>query len=251
MGRQATRFASLIEAPVVPVGVDSDLEAAGNLIDMLDAAGGDMGAIIANVAPRNHSTKAKDNGSQFAYFYYQDTLVIATVEGLTLSLVRKLFLTEFIHVFSIEELASKVGDKIGWGEDNLDRIVNTQFRSYEALPHLAKYLLGGGSIPYTQMSTAELEPPPRTIWWVDNFGNCKTTILPYEVNFAVGKFLSSRVGEFNYYQALKDVPLGEKAAVIGSSGIHNTRLLELTLQGDNLALQNNLSVGMKLLRDID
>src|SRR3989344_3443097 len=91
MSRQMARVASLLGGQVVPMGVQYDLEAAGCLVDALDALGGKPETLIlANVASRNRYGKKWANGSPFGYFYYQHTLVMASIDGLTLSLIKKL-----------------------------------------------------------------------------------------------------------------------------------------------------------------
>ena len=63
LGRQATRAASLFDCSVTPIGVENDLEAAGMLVDVLDAAEDRKGVILVNVAPRQSSGKKHDNAS--------------------------------------------------------------------------------------------------------------------------------------------------------------------------------------------
>ncbi|MBI1839007.1 MAG: hypothetical protein HYR95_01760, partial [Candidatus Colwellbacteria bacterium] len=88
-GRQAARAATLLGGTVAFIGVTNDLEASGNLIDALDAIEGKGGIVLVNVAPRNGTAKKWENGTPFGYFWYKETLVLASVDGLTLSLVKK------------------------------------------------------------------------------------------------------------------------------------------------------------------
>src|SRR5688572_12965729 len=83
-GRQATKAAALFGCSIVTVGVDSDIEAAGNLIDCLDAGEGKEGVILVNVAPRHGDAKKWPNGTPFGYFLYKETLVVTSIDGLTL-----------------------------------------------------------------------------------------------------------------------------------------------------------------------
>src|SRR6185312_15206020 len=87
-GRQETRVMRLLNVPVsyVEIGNYSELEAAGNLIDILDATDGDKGVVLVNSAPRHGRGKKWPNGTPFGYFYYKNTLVITTVAEQTLSL---------------------------------------------------------------------------------------------------------------------------------------------------------------------
>lgn len=57
VGRQIARTGSLLNNPVSFIGVTSDIEAAGNIIDVLDAYGEHPGIILANVASRNGKAK--------------------------------------------------------------------------------------------------------------------------------------------------------------------------------------------------
>src|SRR5512141_546524 len=100
-GRQATKAGALLGRLVVTVGVRNDLEAAGNLVDALDAAEGREGVILVNVAPRNGDAKKWPNGTPFGWFKCGGTLVVASIDGLTLSLAKKLGLFEAVHVFDI------------------------------------------------------------------------------------------------------------------------------------------------------
>src|SRR5438132_688008 len=108
-GRQQTRIAALfgIQPSFISVGGDlnagSELEAAGSLIDCLDAAGDAKGIILCNVAPRSNAGKKWFNGTPFGYFSYKQTLVLSTVAGHTLSLVKKLGITQEISAIEYEK----------------------------------------------------------------------------------------------------------------------------------------------------
>jgi len=100
-GRQTTRLSQYFQYPITTVGVKNDLEAAGNLIDILDASEGSEGTVLVNVAPRHKEAKRWENGTPFGYFYYKNTLVISSIDGLTLSLVKKFSLVESINLMDI------------------------------------------------------------------------------------------------------------------------------------------------------
>lgn len=101
-GRQISRFNSLGLGPTNLIGVDSSLdkdatiEAGGNLIDVLDASEGKEGVVVVNAAPRGNK-KDGSNGTHFAYFYHKKTLVISTIKGNCLSLVKKLKISENVN----------------------------------------------------------------------------------------------------------------------------------------------------------
>mgnify|MGYP001572747578 CR=1 FL=1 len=102
-GRQLTRIGSIFQYPANFIGVSNELEAAGNIIDVLDANGENSGIILVNVAPRNGKAKKYPNGTPFGYFWYEKTLIISSIDGYTLSIVKKLKLTKFINVLNIPE----------------------------------------------------------------------------------------------------------------------------------------------------
>ena len=107
LGRSTTRLSTLFECNITTIGVngwDADLEAAGNLIDVLDASEGKKGVVLVNVAPRHRSGKKWPNGTPFAYFHYKETLVVTSIDGLTLSLVKKFNLVDRVNVMDIQKL---------------------------------------------------------------------------------------------------------------------------------------------------
>ena len=76
---------------------------------------------------------------------------------------------------------------------------------------------------------------PEVIAYSDNFGNMKTSIL-FRGQFKPGQALSVRVGEgpclqAKFYSRLVDVPDGELAVDVGSSGLGNLRFLEIVVHG--------------------
>jgi hypothetical protein len=71
-GRITSRVQNLFEGispSFVAVGAYSDLQAAGNLVDILDATEGNDGIILVNSAPRHGKGKKHENGIPFGYFY--------------------------------------------------------------------------------------------------------------------------------------------------------------------------------------
>jgi hypothetical protein len=234
VGRQETRLSSLLNSPVTFMGVDSDfsvnatLEAAGNLVDVLDAAEGREGVVLVNVAPRGEQKKDGHNGTSFGYFRYQKTLVITTVRGHSLSLVKKLGLADTLKLVDVQEVAKFALDQQLISKRVHDYLQVTQFRSFDFTPRLAAWLTQGFAVPATDMSFAEIEDIPNCVWYVDAFGNCKTTLL--NQNFKPGEKIKTSVAELNFYAYLKDLPKGETAMYVGSSGIEDKRFLELATQ---------------------
>ena len=84
MNRQASRAASFFNSAVSTLGVSDfgtegsgELEAAGNLIDTLDACEGREGVILVNVANRHGKGKKWPNGTPFCYFYYKKMAIVS------------------------------------------------------------------------------------------------------------------------------------------------------------------------------
>jgi hypothetical protein len=242
-GRQVARTASLMEGNVSFVGVSSDLEAAGNLVDIIDAYGEGSGVVLVNVAPRNAGARKWPNGTPFSYFWYKKVLVVASIEGLTLSLVKKLKLVDAINVLDIPTVVEIFVSKNLITKDVANYIINTQFRSYEFLPRVASYLLKNRDVESFRYDISEISDAPKAVWWIDNFGNCKTTVLLDEINIIANSKVATKAGELNYYNRLKDVPDRSPAIITGSSGVGDTRFLEIVVQGESAAKKFNLISG--------
>lgn len=75
VGRIVARTNSILSCPVVFIGVTSEIQAAGNIIDILDAIGENTGIMLVNVAPRNGAAKKWTNGTPFGYFWYKKCLL--------------------------------------------------------------------------------------------------------------------------------------------------------------------------------
>lgn len=251
-GRQLTRAAALLGAPVNFIGVTTDLaghaadlEAAGMLIDALDAATGQPGVILVNVAPRNGEGKRWPNGTPFGYFRVGEVLVVASIAGFALTLIKKLGLAETVEVFDIPTVVETLVTNNLLDADTAQRITATQFRSFEFLPRAAAWLGQGYTLPTDSLPISEIAAAPQAVWWVDNFGNCKTTVLADELT----EELKTRLRDtYNlaYYDRLKDVPNGECALVTGSSGLGNRRFIEIVMQGGSAAAKLGLKTGSEL-----
>jgi hypothetical protein len=245
--RQISRAGSLFpNAGVECFAVHSELEAAGFLVDALDAFEGREGVIMANVAPRNGKAKKWKNGTPFGYTRVGNTIVVSSVDGLVLSLAKKLGLISEFFVLDIEEVMSFVSDA-ELDAENKKRIINTQFRSFNFLPRAADWVYRGYDLPRRNLELSEIEDAPQSAWLVDNFGNIKTTLLRDEVDLTSGRETEITIkGEkctLPFYERLKDLPDKEMGLVEGSSGIGNRRFLEIIRQGGNAAVELDLEVG--------
>ncbi|HTM68864.1 MAG TPA: SAM hydroxide adenosyltransferase [Candidatus Binatia bacterium] len=247
-GRQATRTAALFGCQVHTVAVSGDLEAAGNLIDALDAAEGRKGVILANVAPRHGAAKKWPNGTPFGWFRNGETLVVASIDGLTLSLAKKLGLIDGLRVFDIPEVMTAAAAHRLVPRETAEYVTSTQFRSLEFVPRAACWLTQGYDLPSAPLSSADIADAPDAVWWVDNFGNCKTTVLPEDLGAFRDAEAFAGLASLTHYDRLKDVPDGEAAFVTGSSGLGARRFVEIVIQGGNASQRYGLRSGKPLLR---
>ncbi len=240
-GRQIARVSSLLGGNVSFIGVSSDLEASGNIVDALDSYGDLPGVILANVAPRNGRAKKWKNGTPFGYFWYKKVLVISSIDGFTLSLVKKLGLTKTINILDIPTVLNRLVLKKIIPPNLKNYIADTQFRSYDFLPRIAAYLLKNKNITCRKAKTKVFPDAPFAVWWIDNFGNCKTTIFKREIS--QHKLVITKFGKIKYFEKLKDVPDKTTALITGSSGLGNERFLEIVIQGKSAAKFLNLFSG--------
>ena len=228
-GRQITRTTSLLGDSASFIGVSGDLEAAGNIIDALDALEERPGIILANVAPRNGKAKKWANGTPFSYFRYKKVLILASVDGLTLSLVKKFKLTQYVTILDISETLDQLIAGGALQENQKNSITKTQFRSFDFLPHIAAYLAEGKKLKGEKLYIKNIPDAPPAIWWIDNFGNCKTTLLQEDIKN--GNHFSPKFKKLPYFERLKDVPDRTTALISGSSGLGKKRFLEIVVQG--------------------
>lgn len=275
LGRSTTRLSTLFECNITTIGVngwDADLEAAGNLIDVLDASEGKKGVVLVNVAPRHKAAKKWPNGTPFGCFNYKETLVVISVDGLSLSLVKKLGIVDSVNVMDIPNVMDFLLEQNVIDEELAEQIKHTQFRSFEFLPRVASWLTDGLKIPSEKYLIKEVSDAPNAIWWIDNFGNIKTTLIPEDVDFKVGQTANvkpfSRGGhstlrdetsgsdsksgnpsnnlQLKCYNRLKDVPDHQEALIIGSSGLGEKRFLEIVVQGKSAADHFNVKSGQEI-----
>ncbi len=245
-GRLQARVATLFhDSHITFVGVHDDIEAAINLVDMIDAYDGAPGVILANVARREGHAKKWPNGTPFGHFRIGELDIFTTIDGYILSLVQKL-LDHDITV-DIYDIPSVVPHMQGLDAETQERIIHTQFRSFDYLPRLAAHIMAGEKLPKTDTFT-QVPLIPNAVCWVDSFGNLKTNILPEEVGFEVGKSVVVRVSankqlRLPCYNRLKDIPDNTVAFTIGSSGMNQKRFLEIMQQGKSAAYSLGMGSG--------
>ena len=239
-GRQESRIASLHSTGLSFIGVESDLEAAMQLLDVLDATEGREGLILVNVAPRGGHTRQWENGTPFGYFWHQKTLIVASVDGYVLSAIKSLGLATEINLLDTHTGATAMLEAGFISSDAATRIPTTQFRSFDFIPRAGVFLLQGGKLPSTLYELTHVPDLPKAVWHIDNFGNCKTTLQKQDVTSDTA---TTRFGNLPYYGQLKDLPDQTAGLVAGSSGLGNTRFLELMIQRGNFARTHNISIG--------
>lgn len=245
-GRQVARIGSFIpNSTVNTVGLKnySDVEAAGNLIDCIDAYGESEGIIIVNSAPRHGSAKKWKNGSPFGYFYYKNLLIVSTIDGYTLSLAKKFGLIEELFIVDIPVVVDFAIKENLIDVQTGNYIINTQFRSFDFEPRLAKWLKEGIDVPSEIYPLENIADIGNRIWFVDNFGNTKTTMIKDDVDLEGGFYKSEVLGKIKHYTSLKDVPDNETAITVGSSGLGSRRFLEIIIQGKNASQVLNIKEG--------
>jgi len=249
--RQISRVGSLfLNSSVNCFCAKSEIEAAGLLVDAIDSFEGRSGIIIVNVAPRNGRAKKWHNGTPFGFFRYKETLILASLDGHVLSLVKKLNLLEDVYIFDIKDVINSIDEK-ELSKEEKSRIINTQFRSFNFLPRVAYWLSNNIEIPYEKYDLLNIDDIGQKVWFVDNFGNIKTTYLfeeladnkdnQYEVAFGQAKI------KLKLYKHLKDLPDNEVGLVVGSSGIENKRFIEIIAQGKSASEKLLVNCGDEIL----
>lgn len=245
--RQVSRVGALFQsASVNCFAVNCELEAAGLMVDALDAFERRPGIILANVAPRNGEARKWKNGTPFGYFRFGETIVVSSVDGLTLSLCKRLDLINEFRLFDIAEVMDSISDE-ELDDETKKRIINTQFRSFNFLPRAAQWIWKGSNIPSKEYNLSDIEDTPDAVWFIDNFGNVKTTLISRNFSFKDGEevevFIKGKEQKLEFYKKLKDLPDKKIGLVEGSSGIGDKRFLEIILQGGNAAEKIGLQSG--------
>ncbi|MFA7169624.1 MAG: SAM hydroxide adenosyltransferase [Candidatus Paceibacterota bacterium] len=245
--RQISRAGSLFQgASVNCFAVRSELEAAGLLVDALDAFEDREGVILLNVAPRNGEAKKWKNGTPFGYFWHKRTLVVSSVDGLVLSLCKKLNLIKEFYLLDIEDVLDFISVE-EMAIETKERIAKTQFRSFDFLPRVADWVWRKYDLPRHLYDLSEIKDISDSVWFVDNFGNIKTTLVGEDYAFQNGEKVSVSLGgkkrKMEFYERLKDLPDKQIGIVQGSSGIGRKRFLEIIHQGDNVAKKFGIESG--------
>jgi len=258
--RQELRFSTLFGVTPSFLGVSSynSIEAAGNLVEQLDVLSNfplstkaEKAVILVNVAPRSGEIKKKwENGTPFCAFETKNALVVSTYEGHCLALARDFGITDSVKLFDIPTVTKAA---VEWGEltsEEAVRINNTQFRSLEFLPLVAYWLWKGKEVPSTTQTLDELPSASGQAWFIDNFGNVKTTLTENDIAFEEGKEVTLSNDTIAIcHRRLADVPSGTTALTVGSSGYGNERFLEVVIGQTGHASESlGFAVGSPILK---
>lgn len=250
VGRLKTRVATYFPGSnVVLVGVKDDIEAAINMVDMVDAFEGRPGIILGNVARREGSERKQKwaNGTPFGHFKLHNIDFFTTIDGHILSLLERLTGEKItVEVYDIPATVPNMG----LDEVVQERIINTQFRSFDYLPRLAAAIVGGMELEPTE-HWSDVPEMDYAVCWVDSFGNLKTNMLAEDIDFKVGKEVLLRVeGHKQFrlpcYERLKDIPDDYVAMTLGSSGLGEKRFIEIMQQGKSAAASLGIGSGTKI-----
>jgi hypothetical protein len=251
--RLSIRSSELIGRTEAFAGVTSDLMAAGLLVEALDALDGaaavakrtHQNVILVNVAPRHGSGEKHENGTPFCYFRYKGTLVVATVDGLTLSLLKKFNLIDSVTVLDTRATLGRFVDEGLLSDEEAEGIAHTQFRSLEFVPRVASYLLHFGDLPGARLAIDDVADAPRAVWLVDNFGNCKTTLTLEDVE--PDGTVRTAFGVLPFTPDLTDAKPGVPTVTLGSSGTGPLRgprrYLEIVIKGGRAVDHYQINIG--------
>lgn len=244
--RQIARASSLIKnSSANCFGVKGELEAAGFLVDAIDAFEGREGVILANVAPRGGKGKRWENGTPFGFFWHKKTLIVSSVDGFVLSLAKKLGVIKEFCIVDIAKVLSFIKDH-ELSRETKERIIKSQFRSYDFLPSLAAWIWEKKKIPSVKYNLEESADMTDCVWFVDNFGNIKTSLLIRDFAIAgnrVSLKIDSKSYKFSFFERLKDLPNKEIGLTVGSSGVGDDRFLEIMIRGGNAAKEFGIKEG--------
>lgn len=172
--------------------------------------------------------------------------MVATLDGYCLSLAKSFGLLEGLQVFDIPTALASLPESVRPDATERERIAATQFRSYEFQPRIAHWLARGidvASEPYDISLIPDLVP---CVWHADNFGNLKTSIEASDIPLDA-KFLHTIRGVFPIVPRLRDVPDGEAACTVGSSGLGGRRFMELAVSRGSAGARYGLRAGDPLV----
>ncbi len=144
-------------------------------------------------------------------------------------------MTDIRTVLSFAEYSAEV----------VEYAATSQFRSFDYLPRLARIVWDKKEAPSEKLMFTDIADASAGVWWIDSFGNCKTTLLSEDVQFEHGAkreiILNGLAIEAVCYRQLRDVPDYHTGLTTGSSGYGTRRFLELVVQGTSAAKHYNIT----------
>ncbi len=208
-------------------------------IDVMDAVR--FGAVpyifIFNIASRTE-TQYK-NGAPFCFAKLGRSLIIGT--PWSFCMLKKLGVLNEVHITDVFEVCKNFVTKA-----EARRIAESQFRSFDYVPFLAKWLSENKNVPSKILKLSKVEIKEQ-VWHIDCFKNAKTTIpnsfLKGRKN---GTFVKTEYGQLPFYRRLADVPVGTLAITQGSSGYSKFRFAEIVINGGKAAKRLGLKVGSEV-----
>ncbi|MBI5230184.1 MAG: hypothetical protein HY981_02730 [Candidatus Magasanikbacteria bacterium] len=232
MSRMMTRYHALHpDAVCVPYESASLLEAAGNIVDAIDALDGRAGAVVCNSAPRRDARST--NGSAIVYVQLGQATIISTIRSL--GLLKKLIPNLHAQAVDVDAFIQALGVE----RDTFN------FRGLEVIPRILCSLRDGCNMESVSTLHDKFPTVEPCVWLIDTIEgrptNLKLSILQYEAPwFVPGQTISIQFGAmpkrmFTCFERLTHIPDEEAGIYEGSSGLGTRRFLEVAVMGDSAA----------------
>lgn len=232
MSRMMTRYMAIHpDAVCVPYESRSLLEAAGNIVDAIDALNGRAGAIVCNSAPRRDTRGT--NGSAIVYLQLGQTTIVSTVGAL--GLLKQLMPEMTARAVDVDAFMSDLGAE----RDTFN------FRGLEVIPWILRRLRDGENLENVSSQQTAFPAVEPCVWLVDTIcgepTNLKLSVLRSEAPwFKPGTEVEMRLGGaspkgIGCFERLTHVPAGQLGIYEGSSGLDNERFLEIAVMGGSAA----------------
>lgn len=241
--RQVSRYEAFFpEANAHCYGVRTDIEMAGCILGQIDAmrVADEPAIIVGNIAPRED--RRYENGAPFCFTWIGKILIVGTPPAFGLCQKFNL-LKESVYQTNTTEVCNHFLS----GEEEL-LASKTQFRSFEYVPRLVKWIMEGRHVPVASFMTDKFLFPNQ-VFVIDSFKNAKTTCTYEDIKpKIVENKIQTIYGLLPFYRTLAEVPDGVLAVIIGSSGYEsvNARLAEIVIQGRSAADELGIVVGTEV-----
>lgn len=249
------RFLTEGYLPIVYVnGVKDDHEAGHCVVDILGRPSPFQTVILANAAPRRDNDRDKagwHNGTPFGHVWIEGRLVVSTIGGFALSLLKKVRCGDLIiqrtDIAEVAPLLTSDHEEQTW-------LASTQFRSLDYVPRLAAALLAK-KVQIPSHNYTEIPDLGDRVVYVDRpFRNVKLGLclqdlidrgFDLEKPFSIQAHARTFVTHF-YPGGLTTIPEAQIGLVVGSSGWGHPRqskLLELQIKKGTAATALQVEAG--------